>query len=461
MDTLYQLPIFEGVASEEFAWLLANSSEVTLERGEYFHRENVPTEQFFIVLEGELQIIRTLNGVATVMGTTPRGIIGGEMALLYDTESQVDSIAIVPSRLMVFTLHAFRLIFSHAPTVGMRILRIAAERMAGVATTMKQQEKMAALGKFSAGLAHELNNPAAAMRRSAVVLREALPDLQAFTLKLNTLNLTPAQIVTLQALQHDALNKAAEPVYLTPMQRSDAEDEIADWLDGLGLANAWDMAPVFVGAGATLPELHTLVAALPDAPRILEWMCRSLSVAAVLDEIDQSSRRISDLVSAVKEYTYMDQAPLQEVDLQKGLDNTLKILNHKLKHIEVSREYDPEMPRILARGGELNQVWTNLIDNAIDALKGRENPLLRIVTRCENDYVMVEINDNGAGIPPEILGRIYEPFFTTKGIGEGTGLGLDITYRIIDQHKGTVEVRSEPGSTRFIVRLPRDPGLLD
>jgi signal transduction histidine kinase len=174
----------------------------------------------------------------------------------------------------------------------------------------------------------------------------------------------------------------------------------------------------------------------------------------MLDAIEQSTARISELVGAIKQYTYMDQAPVQEVDIHKGLENTLKVLNHKLKKIEVIREYDPEMPLILARGGDLNQVWTNLVDNAIDALNGSNGGTIWIITRCENNFAMVEIADNGPGIPSDIQPHLFEPFFTTKEVGAGTGLGLDITYRIIQQHNGAIEVQSKPGQTRFIIRLP-------
>jgi signal transduction histidine kinase len=197
-----------------------------------------------------------------------------------------------------------------------------------------------------------------------------------------------------------------------------------------------------------------LTAGLPAdaAPILLLWLCESLGATGLLDEIGQSARRIADLVGAIKEYTYMDQGDLQQVDIHRDLENTLRILKHKLKEIQVDRQFDPELPKVMAHGGQLNQVWTNLIDNAADALGGQG--VLSLITRSENDFVMVEVADNGPGIPPEILPRIFEPFFTTKSVGAGTGLGLDTSYRIIHQHNGTIEVQSQPGHTRFIVRIP-------
>ncbi|NJM06433.1 hypothetical protein HC891_09925 [Candidatus Gracilibacteria bacterium] len=187
-------------------------------------------------------------------------------------------------------------------------------------------------------------------------------------------------------------------------------------------------------------------------PIIVTWLGEALTTNSLLDEIEQTSTRISDLVRAVKAYTYMDQAQVQDVDINQGLETTLAVFNHKLKNMNVLREYAPTLPKILARGGELNQVWTNLIDNAIDATNGEGT--LRLLTRCEQDFVMAEITDDGDGIPPDVLPRIFEPFFTTKGVGVGTGLGLDISYRIVQQHGGSIEVQSQPGHTRFIVRLP-------
>ncbi len=456
LPELETIGLFDDATGDELEWLVANSYEVKLDRGDYFFRENEQSNKFYIVLEGELQVTRTMDGQETILGTNPRGVIGGELALLNGTLSPVTVRAIGPSRLMVFNLPAFRAIFGACPTVGARILRIAAERASGMASLIKQKEKMAALGKLSAGLAHELNNPAAAAQRAAKTLREALVDLQAQTMKLCGAGLSQAQLDNLQAFQRQVQDRAAKARPLSPLEQSDHEEELGDWLVEQGVTNPWEMAVSLVGAGVTLNELAELTTTFPpDSANVtLVWLCLSLTATHVLEEIEQSTTRISELVGAIKQYTYMDQAPLQEIDLHKGLENTLKVLNHKLKQINVIREYDPAMPSILARGGDLNQVWTNLIDNAIDALDGSTGDTIWIITRCENNFAMVEITDNGPGIPPAIQPHLFEPFFTTKEVGAGTGLGLDITYRIIQQHNGTIEVQSQPGHTRFIVRLP-------
>lgn len=461
-DELCDIALFADAPAAELDWLLQHSTEVHLDTGAFFVKENDPGDRFYIVLDGELQVTRTMNGQEIVLGTTPRGIIGGEISLLHGAPSHISARAIAPSRLLVLDRDTFRAMFAACPTISSQVVQIAAQRTQGLATVLTQQEKMAALGKLSAGLAHELNNPAAAARRAAHSLHETMPRLQQQTMQLNGLGLRVEQITHLIMFQQQATARAGTMQPLAPLEQSDREDELGAWLqqqlppdwEQAGGLGAWEMAASFVTAGVTLDELIGLVATLPpnSTSNVLAWLHSTLEANGLLHAIEQSTRRISDLVGAVKAYTYMDQAPVQEVDIQKGLEDTLKVLNHKLKQVKVLREYEPELPRIMAQGGELNQVWTNLIDNAIDAMSGVGT--LRVITRRENDFVMVEVADSGAGIPPDVLPRIFDPFFTTKEVGVGTGLGLDISYRIIQQHNGTIEVHSQPGHTRFIVRLP-------
>lgn len=452
MDEIQNLPIFMDTTDDELAWLVEHSTKVTVARGDYFFREGEPARRFYIVIEGELQITRTINGEKVVLGTTPRGIMGGELWLLRGTLVEAAAQAIVPTRLMVFDFKAFLGIFTHCPSVGVHILRIAAERMQGYASLVKQQEKMAALGKLAAGLAHELNNPAAAVRRSAATLRNTLTDWQTHTLQLASLGLTTAQLDQLLALLQTLQARSATLSSLSPLEQSDREMAMDVWLSTQGVENSWEFAPTYVAAGVTIADLETLIAAVGVAPPLLIWLCEWLTARGLLDELEQGTGRIAELVSAIKSYTYMDQGTWQTVDLHRDLENTLLVLKHKLKNVTVARHYGEAVPPIMARGGELNQVWTNLIDNAIDAMV--DSGILTIITRFENAFVMVEIRDNGPGIPEQILPRIFDPFFTTKSVGQGTGLGLDISYRIVQQHHGTIGVHSKPGETRFIVRLP-------
>ncbi len=452
MHMLRELPIFQDMPDDELAWLVEHSAEITLATGEYYTHEGEPTDTFFIVVEGELQVTRTIDGKPAVVGTIPRGLFANELPLLYGTPAFSTIRAIMPSRLRVLPLRSFRALFGACPVFGAKVLRMAAERTQWFAGLLKQQEKMAALGKLAAGLAHELNNPATAARRSARTLNEVLPALHEQTVRLCGLGLDKGQFNTLVAFQREASARPAPA--LLPLELSDRESDLSSWLDGRGVEDAWEMAPAFVAVGISVDELQQIESALPPAQVAagLSWLRQALNAAGLVDEIETSTARISDLIAEVKAYTYLDRAPLQEVDVHTGLEATLTILHHKLEGITLIREYESALPHLMARGGELNQVWTNLIDNAIDATNG--SGTIQLITRAENNYVMVEVADNGPGIPEEIQGKVFEPFFTTKDVGYGTGLGLDISYRIVRQHNGTLEVQSHPGLTRFIVRLP-------
>jgi signal transduction histidine kinase len=455
-DELSEILHYGDLPEEEIRWLLENGHEARLDTGEYFLREDSPAERFCVVLEGELQVTRTIDGQQVVLGTAPQGIMIGEFSLLQGSPSLISACAIVPSRLLVLDEGTFRELFCACPTFGSQVLQTAAERTQLSAVGLTQQAKMAALGKLSAGLAHELNNPAAAARRAAQSLLQSFPDIQAETMRLSALGLSEVQLQSLVAFQHDAIFSAATRRPLKPLEQSDREEEIGSWLNAQGVTQCWEMAPTFVAADLTLDDMKALVSQLPShsAEVMLSWLKSALDAGTLLNDIEKSTERISEIVSAVKGYSYMDQAPEQNVDIHVGLENTLRVMRHRLRNIDVIREYDDDLPKITARGGELNQVWTNLIDNAVDALNGEGT--IRLITRSENDFVMVEVTDDGPGIRPEVQDRLFEPFYTTKEVGAGTGLGLDITYRIIQAHSGTIEVQSQPGHTRFIVRLPID-----
>lgn len=454
-DMLYHIPLLDDISEGELEWLIANSQLVHLNNGDYFMKEGDLDVRFTIVLEGEMQVTRQLHGAVSVIGTTPRGVTCGQLNILNNTPSEQTIQAIMPSTLLVFEPDAFRGIFSACPRVGSRILRIAAERMSMMLSQSTQQEKMAALGKLSAGLAHELNNPAAAAHRAAESLRIALPSLQTQTLQLNASNLTTDQTKALLDLQQSLPSRVSQPLSLSPLDRSDREEALGSWLDSINISNSWEISSVFVNAGFSVDELSDVYDQIGEqlTPQVISWLGHVLMVTELIDDVEQSTKRISDLVVAIKEYTYLDRAQAAgDVDLQRGLETTIKVLNYKLKNINIIRDYDPTLPKIIGNGSELNQVWTNLIDNACDAMNGRGT--LQITTRNENTFAMVEITDNGSGIPPEVLPHIFEPFFTTKDVGAGTGIGLDTSYRIIRQHNATIEVQSQPGRTRFIVRIP-------
>jgi len=321
---------------------------------------------------------------------------------------------------------------------------------------LRQSEKLATLGRLSAGMAHELNNPAAAARRGAGQLEAAIAQLQKAQARLSDADLKPVQRQSLLALDLVAQERARKPAYLDSITRSDRESEVEAWLAGRGIPQAWEVAAPLVNLGYDPSQLTALVDgfSVPQFAAAIEWLNITSTVYALLEEIGQGTARISDLVKALKAYTYMDQGPIQTVDLHDSLDNTLIILHSKLgAGIAVHREYASDLPHIEAYGSELNQVWTNLIDNAIDAMDGKGQITLR--TRHDGQWVCVDVEDNGPGIPEDIRAHIFEPFFTTKPPGKGTGLGLSICHNIVVQkHHGRIDVISGPGKTRFEVQLP-------
>lgn len=321
---------------------------------------------------------------------------------------------------------------------------------------LRQSEKLATIGKLSAGMAHELNNPAAAAQRGAEQLKDAFLSLQKIHLKLVELDLTKEQIETLLALNGLALEKAAKPADVDSLTRSDREYDLEVWLEEQGVENAWEIAPTLVNLGYGRGDLNKLSTDFPPSEfkTIIAWLHLTYTIYSLQEEIGHGSRRVSEIVKALKAYSYMDQAPIQNVDIHEGLDNTLVILRSKLKPgIKVHRDYAADLPKIQAYGSELNQVWTNLIDNAIDAMDGVGEITLR--TRHDEQWVIVDVIDNGPGIPEGIQSKLYDPFFTTKPPGKGTGLGLNISHNIIvHKHQGKITIDSQPGHTRFEVRLP-------
>ena len=322
--------------------------------------------------------------------------------------------------------------------------------------TLRQSEKLATLGKLSAGIAHELNNPASAAVRGAEHLKNNISELQKTQFKLGKLSLSDEQLEKVKSLNELFYEKSKQPNELDPLTRSNLENEMEEWLEEKGISNCWELASTIVNTGFTKEELADLTKIFTNEqfPVVVSSLGTNFITDSLTEEIKQGAERITQIVKALKSYTFLDQAPIQSVDIHEGLDNTLVMLRSRLKNgISVEREYSENLPRIQAYGSELNQVWTNIIDNAIDAMSG--NGRITIKTYKENQHLVVELKDSGPGIPEDIQSKIFDPFFTTKSVGKGTGLGLNISHNIIVQkHKGEIKVKSRPGETYFQIKLP-------
>jgi signal transduction histidine kinase len=453
---LRKVSVFSDLPEEDLTWLAERMEEVSYRPGEIFGRPGDPFDHLSVITEGEIQFERTETPGSPIFMASA-GQVTGLLPFSRITSFRATGRAILPTHMLLLHKKHFPELLQRIPLLGQRLVALMSDRIRETTRIETQQEKLMALGKLSAGLAHELNNPAAAARRAAQNLAEAMNNVRAASMKLMLHQTSEVQREAVLHFELDAVKRATSrtgpPV--DPLQRSDSEEQITSWLERHSVSDAWQIAPILADAELRPEDLAALAAT--TGPEVVGYALKRiaaiLTIYGLIQEIDNSTRRITDLVTAIKRYSYMDQAPLQEVDLHEDLENTLKIFGHRLKSgVTVVRQYDSQLPRVCAYGGELNQVWTNLIDNAIDAMEGKGE--LRLCTSRELDYAIVEIGDNGPGVPPDIQSRIFDPFFTTKKVGEGTGLGLDTVMRIIRKHHGTVALRSKPGDTRFRVRLP-------
>ncbi|MBA3921959.1 MAG: cyclic nucleotide-binding domain-containing protein [Nostocaceae cyanobacterium] len=458
-DALRQVPLFNHILEGRLQWLIEQGTEVWLEPGETHREQGSLADAVFILIDGELRVVQKTGNQEVILATYKSKTLFGELpTLLGDTHFWATGLAVTRCRIFEFSNQVFWELMTSCSCVMTTILRTMAERLQELQSMSQQREKLASLGTLAAGLAHELNNPASASSRAVGQLRQTVQILQPLTVKLNQEQMTSAQKGFLANLQQSALVRAKTAIKLDALTQSDREEEFTDWLDKYQIINAWKLAPTLVTAGCDidwLENVHSHVgASLGD---VLTWMEMTLQEFELLEELEHSTTRISTLVQAVKDYSYMDQAPIQDIDIHQGLESTLVMLGYKLKqaNVVVNREYDCDIPRLSAYGSELNQVWTHLIDNAIDALGFVHTPTIGIRTSCESNFLVVEIADNGVGIPPEVQSHIFEPFFTTKGVGQGTGLGLHIAYRIVvGEHQGDIRVYSQSGDTKLQVLLP-------
>lgn len=456
IEALRQVPLFAELRADELEWLARHGEEIWLDEGAVVLAQGAPADHFWVMLDGEVRFTVANNGGETLFSHHRSGAFFAEAPILMGKPYFGTGHTLRRSRLFRLPAADFWEMLRLMPSTTRAIFSATAERVYQYQSMLQQQERLAALGRLSAGLAHELNNPAAAASRAANQLAEALASQEDLSLRISLCGLDPGQRQDLIALRREAIERAAVAPALDTLARSDREEALARRIAAHGVDESWRFAATLVGAGLDEDWIDRLVGPLPPEARgeALLWIEASLSASQLIAEIGASVARISSLVGAMRSYTFMDQAPEQEVDIHAGLEHTLTMLQHRLKAgVEVMRDYDPDLPRVPAFGSELNQVWTNLLDNALDAMG--EQGCIRLRTARDGDYVLVEISDNGPGIPPAIQRQIWEPFFTTKGVGQGSGLGLDIVYRTITlRHHGDVRVHSVPGDTCFSVRLP-------
>jgi signal transduction histidine kinase len=449
---LLRVPTFADLPEDQIEWFLSQSQEMNLKAGGTYSRQGDPADAMFVILEGQLQGRGDLAG-DTITFQVKAGDVTGVLPFSRMKQFTVSQRAETDSRVLRFPASLFPELVQKMPELTKRLVGLMSDRIREVTRMEQQRDRLASLGKLSAGLAHELNNPASAAKRAASQLRTILKKIRDASLELGKRDLTPAQKSEIEKLEASFTQPDVVPP--DPLTMSDLEDQIDSLLRSHGQNDLWMLAAGLARRNIKPEVVESLFANLEGdtARAALVRIAASVEVASLLHEIESSTSRISDLVGAIKEYTHMDQAPLQNVDVVKSLETTLTILNHKLKKgVVVKRDYQGVPLLVNSFGSELNQVWTNIIDNAIDAMHGQGE--LRVRTHRDDNCVVVEIADNGPGIPEEVEPHIFEPFFTTKGVGEGTGLGLDTVQRIVKKHRGNIQVSSEPGDTRFQVWLP-------
>jgi signal transduction histidine kinase len=455
VEALRDIAVFADLTEDRLAWFAAHAEDLHFESGEVLFHEGEPAKSLIVILEGEIRARRESAGPDAPMYIARAGQVTGMLPFSRLTHYPLLARAIAPSRIVRLDKEHFDEMLRRIPELLPRLVGVLADRIRESSRIDQQRDKLMALGKLSAGLAHELNNPASAALRAAESLREALAEVRAATTRLDQRSLSQAERAALVAVERQTIAEIDRSQPADPLFESDREEPVGRWLEQRGVTEPWKLAPALVESGFDIPALERLSAtfateALGD---VLSRLAATVTAERLVREVENSASRIAELVGSIKEYSYMDQAPEQEVDIHQGIESTLTMLKFRLKKgVRVIREFDSALPRVCAHGSELNQVWTNLIDNAIDGMNGAGE--LRIRTAHDPDCAMVEIIDNGRGIPDEIRDRIFEPFFTTKPMGEGTGLGLDAVYRIVRKHHGEVRCESRPGETRFHVRLP-------
>jgi signal transduction histidine kinase len=458
---LRELFLFENLADDQLAWLASSGDVVAYKAGETVSAEGEPAKCFYVLLSGTMRMTRKVRGdeVETTR-TDQRGVYSGATQFYQgDHADQVYAAsvyAVTDCEFLALPAATFAAKFREWYPMAVHLLEGMFLGIRNSNEMVAQRERLLALGKLTAGLTHELNNPAAAAVRATETLRERFAGMRHKLAMLADGHFDGLQLHRLTKIQEKFIERMASAEELTPMQVADREDEVGDWIEGRDVQGGWDLAPVFVAAGITTSDLDELSNAVDVGflSPALRWLAYTVETENLLIEVKESTKRISELIGAAKQYSQMDRTPHQNVDLHEGLDATLVMLAGKIgENVRIVKDYDRTLPHVPAYAAELNQVWTNLIDNALHAVAGKGTVTIR--TALDGDNALVEVIDTGPGVPEELKRRVFEPFFTTKGVGQGTGLGLDVSFRVVvSRHGGDLRLVSEPGDTHFQVRLP-------
>ena len=455
-EILRELPLFVGLSHSDLDLLEERSQTVDLQTGDILMSEGTTGGSLYVILEGEFEIVKRSGTQDVLLAVRGPGEVIGEMSLLDQMPRTATVRALAPSRLLEIDHEAFRHLLQASSSAAISILRTITARLRNTESMLRQSEKMVALGTLAAGLAHELNNPAAALARSADQMKDVMAAWVETGASLSGAQVAPAAIR--EALEMGARSGSSLET-LDPIEAGRVEAAMEAWLESQGVDRSWELAPALTAGSWKASDLEAWAATVPIDKRAawLGWLGWMVSASRLLAEVALSAGRISEIVSSVKSYAYLDRAPVQPVDLHAGIEHTLVILRHKLEPgVRVLRRFASDLPPLEAYGSELNQVWTNLIDNAVQAMDGAGE--ITITTAQKGEETTIAICDSGPGIPRDIQGRIFEPFFTTKPPGSGTGLGLNLVYNIVvHRHGGRIEVDSVPGRTCFTVTLPPHP----
>ncbi len=454
LDDVRGLELFDGLTDDQLGDLVEAGDDVPIEPGVALFVEGEPADFWWVLVDGAIDLVRTVGHEQSVLGRmdVPGRWAGGFRAWDSGGVYLATARGVTMGRVLRVPSEALRELTDGWFPFGGHLIEGLYGTARSIEATVRQREKLVTLGTLAAGLAHEINNPAAAATRAVDALDDACQTLLSSLTRLAHDEISARQFSALDSLRRELDPRAT---VMDPLDRADLEEALSTWLAGHGVERDWVIAPTLAAAGVDIAWCERAAAALEGTALEpgLEWVASTLAAASLLSEVKESTQRVSELVAAVRSYSQMDRASIQRFAVTDGLESTLVMLGHKLDGVEVVRDFGTDVPPIEAYAGELNQVWTNLIDNAIDAMDGAGR--LRLATRADDGAVVVEIGDTGHGLEPEVAARAFEAFFTTKDVGKGTGLGLDIARRIVvERHGGSIDIDSRPGDTVARVRLP-------